>query len=163
MRAEVAFLGGPGLLVDVQGVVGRPAGAAMQKWRSRATIPSGRFESAVTGQSETQGGLVHWLQRRTAKLRLTAGNSPSSTYLTQVRNFPSGTSFSDLQATVQAWQPMHREWSMTKPSRMREEAYRIQETGDRRGRNYRSTSITQPATRQPAGASFHIPRAPPQP
>ncbi len=27
-----------------------------------------------------------------------------------------GTSFSALQATVQAWQPMHLEWSMTKPS-----------------------------------------------
>jgi hypothetical protein len=26
---------------------------------------------------------------------------------------PSGTSFSDLQAVVQAWQPMQRCWSMT--------------------------------------------------
>src|SRR5438067_825519 len=36
-------------------------------------------------------------------------------YLTQVRKAPSGTSFSILQATVQAWQPMHLRWSITKP------------------------------------------------
>ena len=37
-------------------------------------------------------------------------------YFTHVRKLPTGTSFSALQATVQAWQPMHLEWSMTKPS-----------------------------------------------
>ena len=44
-----------------------------------------------------------------ANERLTSGNAPSSTYLTQVRKLPSWTSFSDLQATVHAWQPMQRE------------------------------------------------------
>src|SRR5688572_16740575 len=83
---------------------------------STSTIPSARFESAVTGQIVTQGAFVHWLQRKTAKDRRTSGTSPCSTYLTQVRKLPTGTSFSDLQATVQAWQPMHREWSMTNPS-----------------------------------------------
>jgi hypothetical protein len=36
-------------------------------------------------------------------------------YLTHVRFTPSGTWFSSLQATVQAWQPMHLRWSMTNP------------------------------------------------
>ena len=71
-------------------------------------MPSLRFSSALTGQIVTQGALVQWLQRRTAKCRLTAGKRPFSWYLTQVRKLPSGTSFSLLQATVQAWQPMQR-------------------------------------------------------
>ena len=45
----------------------------------------------------------------TLKLRFTLGNSPFSVYLTQVRKEPTGTSFSDLQATVQAWQPIQRD------------------------------------------------------
>jgi hypothetical protein len=36
-----------------------------------------------------------------------------STYFTYVRVTESGTKFSDLQAVVQAWQPMQRVWSMT--------------------------------------------------
>src|ERR1700730_4816456 len=40
---------------------------------------------------------------------------PFSTYLTQVRLTPTGTSFSVLQATVQAWHPMHLRLSITKP------------------------------------------------
>src|SRR5262245_16589085 len=88
----------------------------MQMRRSPSTMPSGRFESAPVGQIVTHGAAVHWLQRRTAKERLTAGNSPASVYLTQVRKLPTGTWFSLLHATVQAWQPMHFEWSMTKPS-----------------------------------------------
>src|SRR5438128_11410776 len=38
-----------------------------------------------------------------------------STYLTYVRFTPRGTAFSDLQAVLQAWQPMQRVWSMTFP------------------------------------------------
>ncbi len=30
-----------------------------------------------------------------------------------MRVTPSGTSFSDLHAVVHAWQPMHRDWSIT--------------------------------------------------
>jgi hypothetical protein len=47
------------------------------------------------------------------------GKIPFSTYLTQVRFTVSGTWFSVLQATVQAWQPMHLRLSITKPYRMR--------------------------------------------
>ena len=67
-----------------------------------STMPSSRFSSAFVGQIVTQGALVHWLQRRTENERFTWGNSPSSVYFTQVRNLPTGTRFSDLQATVQA-------------------------------------------------------------
>ena len=44
-----------------------------------------------------------------------SGNVPFSMYFTHVRLTPSGTWFSSLQATVQAWQPMHFRWSITKP------------------------------------------------
>ena len=67
------------------------------------------------GQMVTHGALSQWLQRRTAKCRRVLGNSPFSTYFTHVRNVPRGTRFSSLQATVQAWQPMQRVWSITKP------------------------------------------------
>ena len=43
-----------------------------------------------------------------------SGNIPFSTYLTHVRATPTGTSCSVLQATEQAWQPMHRRLSMMK-------------------------------------------------
>ena len=88
----------------------------MQASRSRSTMPSGRLCSAVTGHRVTHGAWLQWLQRSTAKCRRTCGKVPISVYLTQVRKSPTGTSFSDLQATVQAWQPIHRLWSMTKPS-----------------------------------------------
>jgi pectin methylesterase-like acyl-CoA thioesterase len=91
----------------------------MQTSLSRSTMPSGRLCRAVTGQIVTHGAAVHWLQRSTAKWRRTAGKLPTSVYFTQVRKSPSGTSFSDLQATVQAWQPMQRRWSRTKPYCMR--------------------------------------------
>jgi hypothetical protein len=55
------------------------------------------------------------------EVRRTLGKVPTSVYLTHVRNDPTGTSFSDLQAVVHAWQPMHRVWSMTKPYCMRGE------------------------------------------
>src|SRR5262245_15091376 len=87
----------------------------MQTSRSRSTMPSLRFSSAFTGQIFTHGALLQWLQRRTAKWRRISGKRPFSTYLTQVRKSPTGTSFSCLHATVQAWQPMQRRWSMRKP------------------------------------------------
>jgi hypothetical protein len=63
----------------------------------------------------TQGASVQWLQRITPKDRVVSGNDPLSTYLTQVRNCPTGTSCSVLQATVQAWQPIQVRWSIAKP------------------------------------------------
>ena len=63
----------------------------------------------------TQGASSQWLHRRTAKYRRVCGKRPRSTYFTQVRKAPSGTWFSSLHATVQAWQPMHLRWSMTNP------------------------------------------------
>jgi hypothetical protein len=47
-------------------------------------------------------------------VRRVSGNTPFSTYFTQVRATPTGTSCSVLQATEQAWQPMQRRLSMTK-------------------------------------------------
>ena len=76
-------------------------------------MPSGRFSSALTGQIVTQGASEQWLQRWTRNERRTSGNRPCSVYLTQVRKLPTGTSFSALQATVQAWHPMQLFWSMT--------------------------------------------------
>jgi hypothetical protein len=72
---------------------------------------------AEVGQASTHGGCSHWLQRVTWNARRAAGNWPTSTYLTYVRLTPTGTAFSDLQAVLQAWQPMQRVWSMTFPQR----------------------------------------------
>src|SRR5215469_6185819 len=63
----------------------------------------------------TQGGFSQWLQRVTWNTRRVLGNCPFSTYLTQVRLTVRGTWFSVLQATVQAWQPMHLRLSITNP------------------------------------------------
>src|SRR5690349_6446998 len=87
----------------------------MQRSRSKSTMPSARVNSARVGQIVTHGASVQWLQRSTPKLRVLSGKVPWSTYLTQVRNWPTGTSCSVLQATVQAWQPMHVRWSIAKP------------------------------------------------
>ncbi len=57
---------------------------------------------ALVGQAVTQGALSHWLQRVTWKLRITSGKMPASADFTYVRVTESGTSFSDLQAVVQA-------------------------------------------------------------
>ena len=65
-------------------------------------MPSSRLNNALVGQIVTHGASVQWLQRITPKSRRESGNVPESTYLTQVRNWPSGTSCSVLQATVQA-------------------------------------------------------------
>jgi len=85
----------------------------MQTDLSKSTIPSGRRNIAEVGQAATHGASSHWLQRVTWKARRAWGNMPTSTALTYVRVTERGTSFSDLQATVQAWQPMHLFWSMT--------------------------------------------------
>src|SRR2546425_4762403 len=74
---------------------------------SKSTRPSSRWYIAVTGQISTHGASSQWLQRSTAKWRRTAGNSPTSTFFTQVRNTPRATSFSDLQAGGQAGEPIH--------------------------------------------------------
>ena len=80
---------------------------------SKSTMPSGRRYSATVGQIVTHGASSQWLQRSTEKYRRVSGNAPFSTYFTHVRKAPSGTRFSSLHATVQAWQPMHRRWSIT--------------------------------------------------
>ncbi len=87
----------------------------MQRSVSKSTMPSARLYSAVVGQISTQGASVQWLHRMTEKKRFVSGQAPFSMYFTHVRLTPSGTSCSVLQATVQAWQPMHEVWSMTNP------------------------------------------------
>src|SRR4051794_22276592 len=82
---------------------------------SKSTMPSSRVNKAFVGQIFTHGASVQWLQRMTAKSRVDVGNVPRSTYFTQVRNCPTGTSCSVLHATVQAWQPMHVRWSIANP------------------------------------------------
>ena len=58
------------------------------------------------GDFVKDGGARAWLHPVKMYFPLMAGYVPSSTYLTDVRKLLTGTSFSDLQATVQAWQPM---------------------------------------------------------
>src|SRR5262245_14867006 len=110
----------------------------MQASRSRSTMPSARFSSAFTGQIVTHGAFEQWLQRNTAKWRFTAGKRPFSWYLTHVRKLPTGTSFSALHATVHAWQPMQRRWSIRKPYCMR-----CRSRGVRRGRPARRETEPQ--------------------
>ena len=74
----------------------------MQRSPSKSTMPSSRLNSALVGQIFMHGASVQWLHRITPKSRVESGNVPESTYFTQVRNCPSGTSCSVLQATVQA-------------------------------------------------------------
>jgi hypothetical protein len=74
----------------------------MQACLSKSTIPSSRRYIADVGQAVTHGASSHWLQRVTWKARRTCGNEPTSTDFTNVRVTPSGTSFSDLHAVVQA-------------------------------------------------------------
>ena len=90
----------------------------MQRSASKSTMPSSRRKRALVGQMVMQGASSQWLHRSTRKCRRLSGKVPLSTYLTQVRNSPSGTPFSALHATVQAWQPIHVRWSMTKPRRV---------------------------------------------
>src|SRR4051794_41735289 len=91
----------------------------MHASESKSTIPSSRLKSALVGQISMQGASVQWLQRITPKSRVDSGKVPESTYLTQVRNCPTGIRCSVLQATVQAWQPMHVRRSIAKPYLMR--------------------------------------------
>jgi hypothetical protein len=79
----------------------------MQREVSKSTMPSERMKRARVGHIPTQGASTQWLHRMTLKYRLVSGHEPFSTYLTHVRLTPSGTWCSVLQATVQAWQPMH--------------------------------------------------------
>jgi hypothetical protein len=81
-------------------------------------MPSSRKNSASTGHISTQGASVQWLHRITEKSRRVCGNSPFSTCFTQVRLTPTGTWCSDLQAVVQAWQPIHFLLSMINPYRI---------------------------------------------
>ncbi len=87
----------------------------MQRPVSKSTMPSARLNSARVGQIATHGASVQWLHRMTEKKRRVSGHAPFSTYLTQVRLTPRGTSCSVLQATVQAWQPMQLSWSIKNP------------------------------------------------
>ena len=82
--------------------------------RSRRCRPARRY-IAVVGQAVTHGASSHWLQRVTWKRAARLGNVPDVDVLDVRAVTPSGTSFSDLQAVVQAWQPMQRVWSMTFP------------------------------------------------
>ena len=74
----------------------------MHRSPSKSTIPSSRLNSAWVGQIFRHGASVQWLHRITPNERVVSGNVPLSTYLTHVRNWPTGTSCSVLHATVQA-------------------------------------------------------------
>ena len=87
-------------------------------------MPSSRLCSAIVGQIVTQGASSQWLQRRIAAWRSVSGNCPVSIHFTQVRKDPSATSFSALQPTVQAWQPMQDSCSRTNPQRIRADGNR---------------------------------------
>jgi hypothetical protein len=90
----------------------------MQRRLSKSTMPSARRYSALVGQISVHGESSQWLHRITPKWRDVCGNAPFSMCFTQVRKTPSGTWCSSLHATVQAWQPMQRSWSMTNPYRI---------------------------------------------
>jgi hypothetical protein len=91
------------------------------------------------GQIVVHGANSQWLQRITVNIRRVLGNSPFSMYFTQVRSTPIGTSCSLLQATVQAWQPMHLRLSIKKPKDV------IYRTGGRAiYRSVRSTRVDEP-------------------
>src|SRR5699024_12625859 len=74
----------------------------------KSTMPSPRVCMAPVGQAVVHGESTHWLQRVTWKARRASGNTPTSTDFTYVRETPTGTLFSDLQAVVQAWQLIQR-------------------------------------------------------
>ncbi len=87
----------------------------MQTLLSNSTMPSARWNIASVGQMRTQGGIGAVIAARDLEMAAGVGIAPVSTYLTQVRYTPRGTSFSLLQAVEQAWQPMHLRLSMTNP------------------------------------------------
>ena len=82
---------------------------------SKSTMPSGRRCMALVGQAATHGASSHWLQRVTWNARRDLGERPVLDVLHVGPVTPSGTSFSDLHAVVQAWQPMQRVSSITFP------------------------------------------------
>ena len=88
----------------------------MQLASSKSTTPLGARYSAEVGQMAMQGASSHWLHRITVNVRVASGKVPVSTYFTQVRLTPRGTSCSLLQATVQAWQPMQLALSSRNPN-----------------------------------------------
>ncbi len=85
---------------------------------SKSTTPLPVRWSALVGQIFIQGASSQWLQRMTVKDRPVFGNEPVSTYFSQVRFTPIGTSCSLLQATVHAWQPIQESLSSTNPRRV---------------------------------------------
>src|SRR3990172_2745640 len=82
---------------------------------------------ACTGQTLTHGGFSHCMQGLGVKRARTRGNSPSTSGMTVIQSMrrpawasaelTTGTLFSALQATTQAWQPVHRSRSITIPQR----------------------------------------------
>ena len=72
---------------------------------------------APVGQQVTHGGRSQWLQRSEVMVRCRSGIAPSSRWLIQSRQWPSGTSFSVLHATTQSMQPTHCRVSITMPRR----------------------------------------------
>ena len=88
----------------------------MQRSLSKSTMPSARLKSAWVGQISTHGASSQWLQRITPNERRVSGNDAAVDVLHPGAELTRrGTSFSVLQATVQAWQPMHVRWSIAKP------------------------------------------------
>jgi len=85
---------------------------------SISTTPSSRCQVAPAGQTSMHEGLSQWLQSLGRKARRVSGKVPISTSGTQVRKWYSGTSFSILQAAVQAWQPTHLRRSMSIAQRL---------------------------------------------
>ena len=69
------------------------------------------------GHTRTQGASAQWLHclGTFARAMRPSGRSTSKLSI-QVLNAPRGTSFSRLQATVHALQPMHRDRSISMPS-----------------------------------------------
>ena len=84
-----------------------------RSYRCRTKPPSSTLYVASTGQARTHGGSSQWLHRRGRKCFFTVGYVPTTLYGTQVRFTPSGVSYSALQATWQAMQPMQRRVSTT--------------------------------------------------
>ena len=86
-------------------------------WSTSTTLPKSWTWLAPVGQQLTHGGRSQWLQRSEVIVSRRSGIVPSSRWLIQSRQKPSGTSFSVLQATTQSMQPTHWRVSMTIPKR----------------------------------------------
>jgi len=86
----------------------------MQRSELKSTMPSLRWYIAVNRTDGDARPALAVVAARDLKYTPRVGNTPFSTYLTHVRLTPTGTWFSVLHATVQAWHPMHLRLSMTK-------------------------------------------------